>query len=546
LKAAPQPVVLLTGAPLGHGSSTGWAQGGVAAALGPDDSAALHAQDTVLAGAGLVDDAAAMVLASAGASEVRALYELGAGFERTEDGGWALSREAAHSVARVARMKGDQAGAGILQTLIEVYSGHGNSEEFRPYRSVDENGHCLPPQPGFEPCCWRAGEIVRNRCEAPTSSTCKSQVEKARADYLSWGAGGHLSLGGEAVEEWLNCGQCTDCFLPAFKHRPGSSVQAALATTDFSGGEMRRFRFGLIGSSDNHTARPGTGYKEVERRRNTDAWGPNTDQRRAEIFNHNAPSEQSSLAFGERKVDYPGHHFVPWERAASFFHTGGLVAVHSAGRDRDSIWQALQAREVYATSGPKMLLWFDLLNGPNGKAVMGSEVSLAETPKFRVRALGAFEQKPGCPAYVEEKLTAERFESLCGGECYNPSDKRKAITRIEVVKIRPQIQPDEDVAVLVEDLWKVFDCPADGEGCVVEFEDPSFTTGQRDAVYYVRAIQEPQLLIGGDPFGCEYDDQGVCIKRNYCIGETATVDNDCLAEAEPRAWSSPIFIDYER
>jgi L-aspartate oxidase len=120
LKAAPMPVVLLTGSPLGHGSSTGWAQGGVAAALGPDDSAALHARDTVMAGAGLVDETAAMVLASAGASEVRALYDLGAGFERTEDGGWSLSREAAHSVARVARMKGDQAGAGILAALIKA------------------------------------------------------------------------------------------------------------------------------------------------------------------------------------------------------------------------------------------------------------------------------------------------------------------------------------------------------------------------------------------------------------------------------------------
>ena len=118
LKAAPNPVVLLTGSPLGHGSSTGWAQGGVAAALGPDDSAALHARDTVMAGAGLVDETAAMVLSSAGASEVRALFDIGAGFERTEDGGWSLSREAAHSVARVARMKGDQAGAGILAALI--------------------------------------------------------------------------------------------------------------------------------------------------------------------------------------------------------------------------------------------------------------------------------------------------------------------------------------------------------------------------------------------------------------------------------------------
>lgn len=120
MKAAPHPVVLLTGSPLGDGSSTGWAQGGVAAALGPDDSAALHARDTVMAGAGLVDETAAMVLASAGASEVRALFDIGAGLERTNDGGWSLSREAAHSVARVARMKGDQAGAGILAALIKA------------------------------------------------------------------------------------------------------------------------------------------------------------------------------------------------------------------------------------------------------------------------------------------------------------------------------------------------------------------------------------------------------------------------------------------
>jgi len=129
------PVVLLTGAPLGQGASTGWAQGGVAAALGPDDTPALHAQDTVNAGAGLVDDDAARILAEAGPGEVSDLFALGAPFEKDADGGWALSREAAHSAARVARVKGDQAGAGILAALIEGVKAAPHIEIYEGWRA---------------------------------------------------------------------------------------------------------------------------------------------------------------------------------------------------------------------------------------------------------------------------------------------------------------------------------------------------------------------------------------------------------------------------
>jgi L-aspartate oxidase len=117
LKLAPQPVTLLTGSPLGTGAASGWAQGGVAAALAEDDTPALHARDTLLAGAGLVDVSAAQALAEGAAAEVRALAELGAPLER--DGAeWGLSREAAHSRHRVARVRGDGAGAAIMETLI--------------------------------------------------------------------------------------------------------------------------------------------------------------------------------------------------------------------------------------------------------------------------------------------------------------------------------------------------------------------------------------------------------------------------------------------
>jgi len=120
LHAAPLPVVLLAGHSLGGDSSTGWAQGGIAAALGDGDSPKLHAEDTIAAGAGLADEAAAWLLAEAAPDEVRALQDLGVAFDHDRDGRWALSKEAAHGRARVARVNGDQAGKAILQALVRA------------------------------------------------------------------------------------------------------------------------------------------------------------------------------------------------------------------------------------------------------------------------------------------------------------------------------------------------------------------------------------------------------------------------------------------
>jgi L-aspartate oxidase len=118
LSAAPARVLVLTDAPLSHGCSSAWAQGGVAAALGADDAPALHAADTVAAGAGLVVAEVARLLAEDGPAAVRHLAALGAPFDRTPDGGFAQSLEAAHSRARVARVKGDQAGRAIMDAVV--------------------------------------------------------------------------------------------------------------------------------------------------------------------------------------------------------------------------------------------------------------------------------------------------------------------------------------------------------------------------------------------------------------------------------------------
>jgi hypothetical protein len=223
--------------------------------------------------------------------------------------------------------------------------------------------------------------------------------------------------------------------------------------------------------------------------------------------------------------------------------TGGLTAVHAEGRDRKAIWDALQRREVYGTSGDRILLWFDLLNAPQGTVSMGNTAQLAEAPRFRVRAAGALKQAEGCPDVSREGLSADRLERLCRGECYNPTDERRRITRVEVVRIRPRVRSDEPIGSLIQDPWRTIPCPGDSAGCSVEFEDPEWAGEHRDVLYYVRAIQEPTLVVNADLERCTRDESGRCVEVNPCYGDYRTpASEDCLAPSEERAWSSPIFV----
>jgi hypothetical protein len=176
---------------------------------------------------------------------------------------------------------------------------------------------------------------------------------------------------------------------------------------------------------------------------------------------------------------------------------------------------------------------------------MGAAVRMEAAPRFRVRATGSLEQLPGCPEYSLSALAPERLDRLCAGECYHPSDVRRRITRIEVVRIRPQRDPDESVQQLVDDPWIRHLCPPDPAGCVLEFGDPEFTAGARETAYYVRAIEEPSPAINGDGMGCTYDEAGRCVKLDPCYQDYRTApDDDCLSTIEERAWSSPIWVEY--
>ncbi|HVX75735.1 MAG TPA: L-aspartate oxidase [Bradyrhizobium sp.] len=118
LYLAPTPVLLLSKSPLGAEASSMWAQGGIAAAIGEEDSPALHLADTIAAGAGLCDEAGASRIVQAAPAAVERLAELGVAFDRRPDGLCRLGLEAAHSRHRIVHATGDGTGREIMRVLI--------------------------------------------------------------------------------------------------------------------------------------------------------------------------------------------------------------------------------------------------------------------------------------------------------------------------------------------------------------------------------------------------------------------------------------------
>ena len=426
------------------------------------------------------------------------------------------------------------------QRLVELYSGHGNSEEYRAWRGVEKGAGgeltCPKPSKGYLPCCWQAGEITRKQgkiCKAgPNTTACEAEVAAARKNFIKqtplkkFVSVGSSQLYRPAAGEWLDCGQCTDCFQPAYLFRPNYSVQAALAMTSFEKPDNPlRFKWGIIGSTDAHRAGPGAGYKE--QRRMSDSFGP------AEAKFDVAFNAVASMVFPE------------WERQGSYLYAGALVAVHSRGRSRGAIWDAMGRREVYATSGERILLWFDLLNGPGGEPVhMGGEARLTAAPRFQVRAVGAFKQKPGCPERSLARAPAGFITKYCHGECYNPSDQRYLITKVDVIKIEPQTSAGEDLSRLVQDPYRTFTCKPDAAGCKISFTDEAYVTRGRPAVYYVRVYQEPTLQFNAGTLRGEKDAAGKCVKIKPCPTGFRGINDDCRVKDAERAWSSPIYLDH--
>jgi len=142
--AASGEVLLLTKAASAEGN-TGYAQGGIAAAVGDDDDPALHEKDTLAAGDGLCDVNAVRILVENGPADVHELMDWGAAFDRRPDGEIALAREAAHSVRRVLHAR-DTTGRTIGGTLWARASAHPRVHAIEHARATAialEDGHAV-------------------------------------------------------------------------------------------------------------------------------------------------------------------------------------------------------------------------------------------------------------------------------------------------------------------------------------------------------------------------------------------------------------------
>src|ERR1700691_2746247 len=120
LKLAPFPATIVAGARAGATGSSVWAQGGIAAAVGPDDDWRSHVADTLAAGAGTTDREIASIVASEAHARIDDLLAFGAPFDRNADGTLALAREAAHSAPRIVHVSGDRAGAEVTHCLADA------------------------------------------------------------------------------------------------------------------------------------------------------------------------------------------------------------------------------------------------------------------------------------------------------------------------------------------------------------------------------------------------------------------------------------------
>jgi L-aspartate oxidase len=143
-------------------SNSFFAQGGVAAAIGPDDSPALHMEDTLRVGRGLCDPAAVRTLVEEGPARVAHLAALGVAFDRDADGAFALGREGGHGRRRILHAGGSATGAAIAETLIERVSADENIQ-------VVEHTALIGLAGDGESCdgAWLLGHDELHRIHAP-------------------------------------------------------------------------------------------------------------------------------------------------------------------------------------------------------------------------------------------------------------------------------------------------------------------------------------------------------------------------------------------
>ena len=172
LAAAPRPVLLLSRGRGGSESATALAQGGIAAAIGPGDTPAAHARDTVEAGAGHNDRAAVRYLCTQAPAAIARLLLLGLAFDH-DGSALRLGREGGHGADRIVHAGGDASGAILLRGL---------------WRAARAAGHIeVREDTEVEALCLRDGEIAGLRLR--DGSGCEHAVETGAVVLATGGIG---------------------------------------------------------------------------------------------------------------------------------------------------------------------------------------------------------------------------------------------------------------------------------------------------------------------------------------------------------------------
>ncbi len=440
-----------------------------------------------------------------------------------------------------------------LTPILEVYSGHGNAEQFTNFttriKNTDGSYTCPQPSKDYLPTCWQSGEIIKERClsEGLGAKECEQRAQDTRQLAANTDTNyAFLTAPGSEPEELLDAGQARGMFNPSYNYRPKKSAQYGLAVRNFDGDKPLGFEWGFIASSDTHTSRAGHGFKQVGRLNASEANGAKNHF----FENMLIPSSGDPVARGQdvERLDAKKLklRMSEAERVGSYLYLGGLAAVHTKERSRDGIWQAMKNKQVYGTSGHKILMWFNMMQTDKKVAGMGDKVLINHNPEFTVTAIGSPKQNPGCPDFVNTGMDADKLEKMSLGECFNPTQERHQMDKLEIIRIRPQSYEDEEVSQLIEDPWKTFDCPPDSAKCEFSFSDDEFSGQQRDTVYYVRAIEEAIPMINANNLNTQFDDRGNAISTDICYGSYETdASEECLALKGHQAWSSPIFTYYK-
>lgn len=218
-------VCLISRKPLAESASF-HAQGGLAAALDPDDSPALHAADTIAAGRGLCRTAAVEILTAEGPGIVADLIERGMTFDRGPDGSLSLALEGGHSRRRIIHAGGSQTGREITGSLARMVA-----EE--PRIDVIDETSAIALWSDGERCHGVITDAGRIRSRATLLATGGAAALWRRTSN-PWGAiGAGPVLASAAGAELADLEFCQ--FHPTCLSAPGTDVDGALITEAIRG-----------------------------------------------------------------------------------------------------------------------------------------------------------------------------------------------------------------------------------------------------------------------------------------------------------------------